>query len=94
MDKSNTFGLVFLKGHAKKLIDLNKAVKKVYEEHASEGSKPEVKLALACGGYFDCVLLISSETIEQIGKFVIEGLRQNHPDVIADTQTFVCWRIS
>ena len=94
MTEFNTFGLVLLKGHADKLSALNEAVKDVSAKHAKQGLKPEVLFGLACAGYFDCILLINSNTIEEIGKFVIEDLRKDYPDMIADTQTFVCWKIN
>ncbi|MEW6686680.1 MAG: hypothetical protein AB1393_10815 [Candidatus Edwardsbacteria bacterium] len=94
MKNTNTYAIVFLKAHSQNLPQMNKDVKEICQDYGQSTSEPKVELALACGGYFDCVLLVNSHSIEQIGNFVMKGLREKYAGVIADTQTFICWKIS
>lgn len=94
MEEKKTYALVFIKGHANKLKELNERIQKVCKDFGGEESDPKVSLGLACAGYFDCVLLVYSSKMKEIGNFVMNKLRRNLSQEIADTQTFVCWEIA
>lgn len=91
MDKK-TVGIVFLKSRDGKVKELLKDISGLCKTVNDDDYV--IDLAVSTTGPYDCILAIRGKQAESISSFVLNYLRDEKGDVVADTQTFIGWLLS
>lgn len=84
-ESQRTVGVIFAKCDEAKLKNFNEMLKRLCSAMGAQ--------SYACSGYFDAILIVNFDNASDVGKFVLENLRNQENDFVIDTQTFICWDI-